>query len=171
MTIAAFLIMLLVSVCGVVLTLLTLPGVWVILIVALFVQLLWGDPQVFSWWTLGAALLVALLGEAIELASSALGATRAGGGASGAIGSIVGSLVGAILGSIFIPVPIVGTVVGGVLGAGAGAIAAERGISRRPWGQSYRIGQGAAIGRLISTIVKVGVAAAVGVMLTLAVLL
>jgi uncharacterized protein len=171
MTIAALLIMLLASVCGVALTLLTLPGVWVILIVALFVQLLWGDPQVYSWWTLGAALALALVGEAVEFFASAVGATSAGGGTSGAVGSILGSLAGAILGSIFIPVPVAGTIAGAVLGAGLGAILAERHIARRTWSHSYRIGQGAAVGRLISTVVKVAIAAAVGVMLTVSTLL
>ena len=171
MTIVAFLILFLASIAGTVLTLLTLPGVWITLIVAVFVQLLWGDPQVFSWWTLGAALGLALLGELIEFLASAVGASRAGGGRSGSVGSIIGSLLGAVLGSIFLPVPLVGTIVGAVLGAGIGAIIAERGISERPWGQSYRIGQGAAVGRLISVVVKGGIAAAVGVILTIAVLL
>jgi uncharacterized protein len=171
MTIAAFLIMLLASLSGVVLTLLTLPGVWIILIVAIFVQFLWGEPQVYSWWTLAAALGLALLGEIIEFFASAVGSTRAGGGKSGAFGSIVGSLVGAIVGSIFIPVPLIGTVAGAVLGAGLGAILAERHIARRSWSHSYQIGQGAAVGRLISTVVKGVLAAAVGVILTVAVLL
>jgi uncharacterized protein len=169
MSFLAVIILLIASVAGLVLTLLTLPGVWLILAIALICQFAFGDPLLFSWWTLGIALALALLGEAAEFAASAIGAAGAGGGTSGAFGSIVGSTVGAIVGTFIIPIPIAGTIAGGVLGAGIGAVAAERGITRRPWGQSCRIGRGAAIGRLLATIAKLVIAAAVGILLTLAV--
>lgn len=171
MILLAFFILLVTSLVGVALTLLTLPGVWLILAVAVAAQFAYGDPQLFSWWTLGAALGLALLGEVAELGASAVGATRCGGGRSGAVGSIVGSTIGAIAGTFLIPVPVAGTIAGGVIGAAAGAVAAERGLAKRTWGDSCRIGQGAAVGRLIATIAKLGVTAAVGILLTLAVVL
>jgi uncharacterized protein len=170
-TILALAIIAIASLLGFILTLLTLPGVWLILTVAVVCQFAFGEPLLFAWWTLGAALGLALLGEAAEFGASALGAARFGGGRSGAIGSILGSTVGAIAGSFLIPVPVAGTIAGGVLGAGAGALLAERGISKRTWGQSCRIGQGAAVGRLIATIAKLGITAAVGILLCLAILL
>ena len=35
---------------------------------------------------------------------------------------------------------------------------AERGIAKRPWGESFRSGKGAAVGRALSTIIKGGFA-------------
>jgi uncharacterized protein len=164
-----FTIILLASLIGIALTLLTFPGVWLTLLVAVICQFVFDE--LFSWWTLAIAFVLALFGEIAELGASAVGAARYGGGTSGAIGSIIGSTVGAILGTFLIPIPIAGTIAGGVIGAAAGAIMAERGMSGRPWLQSCRIGQGAAIARLLSTIAKVAIAAAVGIILTLAVLL
>lgn len=171
MSILAFAILFISSFLGLALTLLTLPGVWLILTVAVILQLAYGEPLLFSWWTLGIALGLALAGELAEFGASALGATRAGGGRSGALGSIVGSTVGAVAGTFLIPIPVAGTIVGGVIGAGAGALVAERGIANRTWWQSCRIGHGAAWGRLIATIAKLGIVAAVGILLTVAILL
>lgn len=171
MTFLAFAIVLITSLVGFALTLLTLPGVWLILAVAIVMQFAWGEPALFSWWTMAAALALALLGEIAEFGASAVGSTRAGGGTSGAVGSIIGSTIGALVGTFVIPIPIAGTIIGGVVGAGIGAIAGERGVSKRTWGQSCRIGHGAAWGRLIATVVKLGVTAAVGILLCIAVLL
>jgi uncharacterized protein YqgC (DUF456 family) len=124
----------LIGAAGVILTLFTLPGVWLTLIAALVCQWLWGMPWMFSWWTLGVLAGLAFLGEILETVSSAVGASRSGGGRSGAIGSIVGAIVGAIVGSMI--VPLIGTIVGAVAGAGIGAVALERGISGRTWEQS-----------------------------------
>jgi uncharacterized protein YqgC (DUF456 family) len=146
---------------------LTLPGVWLTLIVAIACQFLFGEPRLFDWWTLGICAGIAVLAEVYEFVSSAAGAAKSGGGRSGAIGSILGALGGAILGSFV--VPIIGTIVGAVLGAGLGALVAERGIAGRSWSQSYRIGQGAAVGRFAAMIVKTAVAAAVGLALFIAV--
>lgn len=164
--ISAGLILLLASLAGVLLTLLTLPGVWLTLLVALLCQWLFGEPRLFNWWTLGIATGLALLAEVYEFVASAAGAAKRGGGRSGAIGSIIGAIVGAIGGSMVLPV--VGTLFGAVLGAGLGALVAERGIAKRTWGDAYSIGKGAAIGRFAATVVKALVAAAVGVVLTIA---
>ena len=61
-----------VALAGIVLTLLTLPGTWLMLLVALLCQL-W-RPEQFSWWTLGLALLLAVIAEIIEFFASAVGA-------------------------------------------------------------------------------------------------
>jgi uncharacterized protein len=171
MTIVWLLVISLAGLVGIVLTILTLPGVWVTLAVALICQLIaGGDPPLFSWWTLAAAFALAIAGEIIELIASAIGAARYGGGKSGAIGSIIGSTVGAIFGTFLIPIPIVGTIAGGVIGAALGAVMAERGCGGRSWGQSCRVGQGAAIGRLLSTVAKLAVAVAVTILLMIAIL-
>jgi hypothetical protein len=159
-----------VALVGVVLTLLTLPGVWLTLAAALVAQwawMEWGHGQLYGWWTLGILAGASLLGEVLETVSSAVGAKRSGGGKSGALGSILGALAGAIVGSFIIPV--VGSIVGAVVGAGIGAIAAERGIAGRSWEDAYQVGKGAAGARLVAILVKTAIAAGVGVVVVVAV--
>ena len=155
------------GVLGVLLTLITLPGVWLTLGIAVACQFIFGEPRLFDWWTIGGAAGLALAAEVFELVSSAAGAARSGGGRSGAIGSIFGAIAGAILGSFV--VPIIGTIIGAVVGAGAGALFAERGFAGRTWAEAARVGQGAAIGRFTALVVKSLVAAAVGLTLLVAV--
>jgi uncharacterized protein YqgC (DUF456 family) len=166
--ILAALILLIATCTGVVLTILTLPGVWLILIVALLCQWAFGQPYLFDWWTLGAAAALALVGEIFEFASGAIGAKRAGGGRSGAVGSILGALIGAVAGSLLIPIPLVGTLVGVVAGAGLGAILLELGIAGREWSHALRIGTSAATSRAAAVLVKGGITAAVGLLLAVA---
>lgn len=150
----------LIALAGVALTLLTLPGVWLTLAAALVCQWAWGEPRMFDWWTLGILAAVSLAGEVLEMVSSAVGASRSGGGRSGAIGSILGAIVGAVAGSMILP--LIGTIVGAVAGAGLGAVALERGISGRTWEQSLRIGTGAAGARAVALLIKTAIAAGVG---------
>lgn len=165
MTILAVAILLIVTLLAIALTLITLPGTWFLLGIALLMNWLYGDPQLINTWNLIACGVVALLGEIAELALSAAGSSRRGGGKSGAIGSILGGLIGAIAGTMI--VPILGTIVGGVLGAGLGALVLERGIAQRSWEQAARIGQGAAVGRAVSLLVKTALTAVIGISLTI----
>lgn len=148
---------------GVLLTAVTLPGIWFMIGVALACQWWQG---LFSWWTLGAAVALGLMAEAVELFASAAGSGRAGGSRHGAWGSIAGSLIGLIVGQLVIPIPILGALIGAVGGAGLGAILTERGVAKRTWGESYRSGRGAATGRLVSAVVKTAFAIVVAIMLT-----
>ena len=157
------------SLLGVVLTLLTLPGTWFIILVALACQ--WWCEGLFEWWTIALCAALALAGEVVEFAWSARGAQRTGGTRPGMIGSIVGGLVGAVLGTFLIPVPLVGTIVGATVGAGLGAVAGERGMSRRSWRESATVGRGAAVGRLTAVVIKTVIAGAIGLVLTAGALL
>lgn len=148
---------------GVLLTALTLPGIWIMILVALLCQL-W-QPELFSWWTLGAAAALAVGAEIAEGLSSAAGSAKSGGTRAGVIGSLIGSVAGLIAGTILIPIPIVGSIVGGIIGAGAGAVLGERGVSKRTWADSFRSGQGAAVGRALATVIKTGFAVVVALML------
>lgn len=159
-------IVILMSLVGVVLTVLTLPGAWAALLAAIACKL-W-QPELMEWSTIGAAAGVALLAEIIEFLASAAGASKAGGSKRGALGAVIGSLLGAILGAPFLL--FVGAIIGAVIGAGLGAIIAERGLVGRTWTDSVKIGKGAAVGRFWATIVKVALAGVVAVMLTVAVL-
>lgn len=144
------------ALCGVLLVLLQLPGIWVAVLAALACQ--WWTGDLFSWWTLGGVILIAALAEVAEFAASAVGAAKADGTKAGVWGAILGSLIGLVAGGILIPVPILGSVVGAIVGAGLGAFVAERGVSKRTWKESAAVGGGAAVGRLMSTVVKTGFA-------------
>lgn len=166
MEILAGLIVAAAALVGVALTVLTLPGIWFILLVAVACEL-W-QPGLFSWWTLGAAFILAIAAELTELLASAVGASRAGGTRRGALGAIIGATVGAIAGTPFFPV--LGTLIGGSLGAAAGAVIAERSnaASPMPWRTTLGVGRGAAVGRFIATILKTAFAIAVALLLTIA---
>lgn len=150
---------------GVGLVALTLPGIWLAILVAVLVDL-W-RPEVMSTWVIVTAVLLALIGEIIEFTSSAAGARKSGGSRSGAWGALIGSFVGLFVGAVLIPIPILGSIVGAVLGAGVGALAAERGVARRTWGDSYRSGRGAVTGRALSIVIKTAIAALVAVLMTI----
>lgn len=166
MTYVAATIVLIASLAGVALTLLTMPGIWLMIGVAILCALWRGD--MFSIWTLAAAVLLGVLAEIVELVASAAGSKKAGGTRAGAIGSIVGGVLGALAGTIFIPVPILGTLMGAVAGAALGALVGERGISARTWRESAASARGAATGRLVASVAKTALAAVIAVLLSVA---
>lgn len=150
---------------GIVLTLLTLPGTWFAVLVAVGCEL-W-RPELFSWWTLGAAIGVAAVAEVLEIFASAAGAGRAGGSKAAAIAAVIGSIVGAIVGSALLLFPI-GTIAGAIIGAGLAAGLVERGKSGKSWRDSARVGTGAATGRFAATVVKVSLACVIAAILIVA---
>jgi len=164
MTYLAATIVVLASVVGIMLTIITLPGIWVMIGVATACAI-W-RPEMFSLWTLGAAVVLGLLGELIEFLASAAGARKAGGTRAGALLSIVGGLVGAIVGTPIMP--ILGTIVGAVIGAGVGAFVGERGVSARGWRDSATAARGAATGRAIALVAGSAIAVVIGVLLSVA---
>lgn len=151
---------------GVLAALLTLPGVWLMLLVAVACQWWWGG-EVYSWWTLGACVAVAIAGEVVEVVSGAVGAKKGGGSRQGAIGALIGAVLGAIVG-IAIPVPVVGSLIGSVIGAGVGAVVGEMVFAKRTGLEAAKSGTGAALGRLVAVVVKTAIAAGVGVVLVVA---
>lgn len=160
-TIVLTLVLLLVLI-GMAMTAITLPGIWTMAAGAA-ILVLW-VPEYVGWWTVGSLFAIAALSEFVDFIASALGVKRMGGSKSGAIGSVIGTLVGAIGGTFVIPIPIVGSIAGGVIGAGLGAFLAERSVAQRTMKESIRSGSGAAVGRLVSMVIKcmlAGTAAAV----------
>ena len=158
--------MVLASWLGVVLTLVSLPGIWFMLLVAALCK--WWQPDLLSWETLGAVALLAVVAEIAEFFSSAVGAAKTGGSKSAAWAAVVGAIIGAIAGTPFMPV--VGTIAGAVIGAGLAATIVELGIHKKPWRESLKVGGGAAAGRLVAVIIKGVLALACAVILTVAAL-
>jgi uncharacterized protein YqgC (DUF456 family) len=138
---------------GLAITLMTLPGLWVMLVSALLYG--WATHwHYIGRWTLIALFLMAAVAEAIELFSSGAGAKKAGGGRPGLIGALVGGILGGIFLS-FVPIPIISTLIGVCLGTFLGATLAES-VAGRELQDSALIGLGAAKGRLFGTFIKVG---------------
>lgn len=149
---------------GVMLTAMTLPGNWLIVIAAAGAAA-W-NPGILSWWVVGVLVVLAVLGEGLEFIASALGAAKAGTSKQGAIGALIGTLIGAIAGLPFLP-PL-GPVIGAALGAATGTIVAERAVQKRTWQESAKAGAGAAIGRLFATLAKVLIAIAMALIACIA---
>jgi uncharacterized protein YqgC (DUF456 family) len=138
-------------------TLFMVPGNWlIVLFAALYVWLLPAgyDPRV-SWYAVGAALLLAVVGEVIEFTAGAAGAKKVGGSRRGMALAMVGAIAGSIGGAALaapLPVvgPIIGALVGGMAGTFAGAYAGEAWAGKLH-ADRVGVGRGAAIGRLLGT--------------------
>lgn len=144
-----------------------LPGNWMVVgLAALYAYLVADGSRVDVGWPVVIVLLVlALVGELIEFAAGAVGATRAGGSKRGAALSLLGSLLGGLAGMFVgaaIPIPVIGPVIGALffasLGALVGAVLGEK-WKGRDLEESLRIGNVAFWSRLAGTLGKIGVGA------------
>jgi uncharacterized protein YqgC (DUF456 family) len=142
---------------GWILTLLAMPGNW--LMVAAAGLYAWLGPQAgvlqIQWKTMIALVVLAVVGEILEFIAGVVGARRAGGSRRSAVYSLVGSLIGAIGGAtVGIPIPVVGSAVGAVVGGAAGAFGgaayAEFSLGQTT-NQSMKVGRAAFWGRLLGT--------------------
>lgn len=153
------------------LTLIGLPGTWMMALLALSTRLY--APELYSWWTIGGCLGLAVLAEISDFIAGAVGAGAEGASKRAGLAAIGGGLVGAIVGTPFLP-PI-GTIIGAVAGAGLSASLAEVTL-RKPEEltlmatakRAARVGRGAALGRFIAVLVKTAIAVVVGVWLVVA---
>lgn len=164
MSILAACVLALLTPIAILLTAMTLPGLWLPVIVASVWT--WFDPGLMSPWMIAGAVAIGVGAELVEFFGAAHGTRKSGGTRVGAIGATVGTILGAIVGSFV--VPILGTIVGAVVGAGVGALGGERGIGARTWRESWRSGRGAARGRVVSMVIKSTAAGVMGLMLAIA---
>ncbi len=148
-----------------VLNLLGLPGNWLIVaLTAIYAYLVPAEsPGAIGWKTVLMLLVLAVLGEIVELMAGAMSVAKLGGSRRGALMALAGSFIGGIVGMVVgLPIPLVGSVTAAVLmasvGALIGAILAER-RQGRSFSESWRIGKGAFWGRLLGTLAKAGIGA------------
>ena len=152
---------------GWLMTLLSLPGIW-LMVGATAVYAYFAPDGKFdvSWTTVGVLAGLAVLAELLELAAGALGAAKVGGSKRGALLAVLGSMIGAIFGAAAgtaIPIPIVGSVIGAVLGASLGALSGAmlgETWKGRTLGETWKVGHAAFWGRLLGTIAKTTIASA-----------
>jgi hypothetical protein len=137
-----------------------LPGNWLIVLAAAFYC--WWLPEdaatAIGWNAVITLVLLAVVGEIVEVAAGALGVAKVGGSRRGALLAILGSVVGSLVGMLIgLPIPLIGSLVAAVvfggLGALVGAVIGE-GWKGRDFDSSLEIGKAAFIGRLLGTLAK-----------------
>ena len=141
--------------------LVALPGNWIM--VLLLGSFAWLGPQTgrteIGFSTVAVAAMLAIVGEAVEFAASALGARRAGASRKSTTYAVLGSFGGALLGALMgVPIPIIGPIIAAILFAGlgamAGAIYGER-SEGKAWQETWAVGQAAFWGRTLGTFGKI----------------
>ena len=143
-------------------TLVGLPGTWLMIGGALALTLLnplWSADPIWSWVTIGVVLGLAVCGEILETLAAGIGSKVGGGTRRGMVGAILGSMIGAFVGTFVIPIPLVGTLVGAIVGAFIGALLGELTHSEvASKGELAKSAIGAAIGRVMGILGKTGIA-------------
>jgi len=159
----ALLILGLVIIVSLILIVLGLPGLWIMVASAVTYNLVVpGDP--IGWVTLVAIGVLAFVAELLDIALTGRYARKYGGSRRAGWGAIIGSIVGAMVG---FPVPIVGPVIGAFIGSFVGALIAEF-TGGSSAGDATRVAKGALIGRVVSTVLKIGIGFSIGIWIFIA---
>lgn len=154
----ALLILAVVILLSLVLIVLGLPGLWIMVASAVAYNLIVpGDP--IGWFTLVAVAVLALVAELLEFTMTGRYARKYGGSRRAGWGAIIGGMIGAFVG---FPVPIVGPIIGAFVGSFCGALVAEL-TGGASAGDATRVAKGALIGRVMSTVLKIGIGFTIGV--------
>jgi uncharacterized protein YqgC (DUF456 family) len=141
-----------------VLIVLGLPGLWIMVASAVTYNLIVpGDP--IGWFTLVAVAVLALVAELLEFTMTGRYARKYGGSRRAGWGAIIGGMIGAFVG---VPVPIVGPIIGAFVGSFCGALVAEL-TGGASAGDATRVAKGALVGRVMSTVLKIGIGFTIGV--------
>jgi len=142
------------------LTVVGMPGNWLMVAAAALYAWLLGDSSLALGWGVVAALAVlAAAGELLELLAGSLGVAKLGGSRRGAALALLGSLIGGIAGLfIGLPVPLIGSVLAAILLAGLGALLGA--LLGELWkgralGRSWQVARAAFWGRLLGSAAKV----------------
>jgi hypothetical protein len=133
---------------------LTLPGLWFMAGIYGIYAWLTGWNHFVGWPSFGTMIVLAAIGEIVELSMGGAIAKRAGASKRGMLGAAIGAILGGIFLTALIPIPIVGTVIGVCLGAALGAGIVEL-LIHQDVGHSVRVGTGAFKGRLMGIVGKV----------------
>ena len=165
MTLLAIALVLALTLAGLAMIPLGLPGLWVMV----------GGILIYGWMTqfhsvgvatIAIVLALAFLGEIIENWIGFRYAERYGGSKRAGWGALIGGLVGAMIG---VPVAIIGSVIGAFIGSFLGAALFEYSYSRHA-GVATRAGWGAVLGRAAGAAIKIGLGLVIAVVGVYAVL-
>lgn len=138
-----------------------IPGTWIMIGLAIgleFLQRFWaptGSPWMFPIWVFIVVILIAALGEVLELIAGAFGAKKGGASKKGMFGALIGGVFGALVGTIAIPVPLFGTLIGAIAGSAIGAIIGELNAAPKvELKDTIKPAVGAVVGRIMGTLAK-----------------
>lgn len=137
-----------------------LPGLWLMVGVALLFDALAAGVD-FGLVVLVGVTVLALVAELVEFGLGGRIARRYGGSRRAEWGAIGGGLMGAIIG---FPVPVIGPMIGAFVGAFVGALVAELSLQRGARAAT-RVATGALVGRVLAVVVKIGIGAVMAVWL------
>ena len=172
----ALLLILILTACWL-LTLLSMPGNWLMVAASAAYVLLAPakSPAMIGWKTVAVLAVLAALGEVVELLAGARQAAKAGGSRRAAALAVVGSLAGGVVGiCVGLPIPLLGSVLAALLfaalGAMLGAVAGEV-WSGRTLAASWQVAQAAFWGRLQGALGKILLGAAMIAVVAAAMLL
>lgn len=141
------------------------PGNWLVVGLALLMAIFVSAPDRGiggrTVWILGG---LAVVGEILEFAAGAAGAAKQGASRRAMLFSLAGAMVGSIGGAIVgAPIPVIGSIVAALFGGAGGAfVGAYLGESQseRPHAERLAVGKAAFKGRLLGTLGKLAVGAA-----------
>ncbi len=143
---------LLMTLLALILTTLRLPGGWLIVAEAVGYGW-WTEWARVGWLFVGVIVVLALIGELLELATSVLTARKVGASGRAAWGGFFGGFLGMIFLSFLVPIPVVGTLCGAVMGCFIGAMIGEL-TAKRELAQGARVGLFSAMGFVLGTVAK-----------------
>ncbi|MCA9047746.1 MAG: DUF456 domain-containing protein [Planctomycetaceae bacterium] len=141
-----------------------LPGNWIMVGALSLFLVATGATTGPDWTTLLIALILAVVGEALETFAGSATASRKGASRRAMILSLVVSIIGSIVGAFVIPIPVIGSAVGAVAGAAAGAFSgAWLGEAWKGTDPSLRkeIGKAAMTGRMVGMLAKLAIGVAI----------
>lgn len=143
---------LLMTLLALILTTLRLPGGWLIVAEAVGYGW-WTEWARVGWLFVGVIVVLAVIGELLELATSVLTARKVGASGRAAWGGFFGGFLGMIFLSFLVPIPVVGTLCGAVMGCFIGAMIGEL-TAKRELAQGARVGLFSAMGFVLGTVAK-----------------
>lgn len=147
--------LILLAVVGILLSLLQLPGVWLVLAATAAYDWYYGWERI-GWKWLVVLALVAGIAELIDGFASVVATKKAGASRRAVVGALIGGFAGMIVFSL--PAPILGTIAGGILGCFAGAMIGELSARGDDIGAGAKAGLFAAIGKVAGLIAKTAAA-------------
>ena len=152
--IALFVALMLVCVAGVLLTVLQLPGLWVIAAAVI------GYGWYYDWvrvapLTVGILLGVAVSAEIFEQITGLWFTRKSGGSRRASWWALAGGIAGAFL--LSVPIFGVGTIIGSVIGCFIGALLAELSLEKTTT-NAVKVGMASAVGRAVGSTFKIAAA-------------